>query len=271
MALVFSTAALAVVGGSPDSTHTYVGAAIQHQVQTGVDGTELCTGFVITATKFVTAAHCFDPNGDPITVTFDENAIVDGKPNPDAHFVAGTVVNDPDYCSNCGHGGTPQNDVAVITLSEAQSGPFAQLPPIGYDDTLPKNQLVDVVGYGVQSFAKKSPTAFGTRQIAVTTTENAGANSDAYLKLDGDPGACFGDSGGPDLQHGTNLALAINTFTTGGSTCKGATFSQRADVPAIQAFILGASVAAGGSGSGGHSGQSGHSSPGDYFLDYFRS
>jgi secreted trypsin-like serine protease len=260
-ALIFSAGALAVVGGTPDTTHTYVGGAIQQQLFDGAPGTELCTGFLVSATKFVTAAHCFIPNDQPIYVTFDQDVR-----SEESTFVEGTVVNHPLYCAGCGKGQTPMNDVAVITLSEPQPGPYAELPPLGYDDTLRKKQPVDIVGYGVQAFEKKTPSAFGTRMIATTTTKKTGASTaDGYLKLEGDPGACFGDSGGPDLESGTARVLAINTFAKGGATCKGATYSQRADTPEIQAFILATPAPPAGS-DGGHGPRGSHVRTGSFVV-----
>jgi secreted trypsin-like serine protease len=219
-ALAATGGAFAVVGGEADTTHTYVGAALQHQVQNGVSGNEHCSGFLISATKIVTAAHCFQPQpgGDPIYVTFDANSL-----DPSAHFVqAVSVVN-----------ASPPLDIAMITLSagDAQPGPYAS------PGTADPKDLLDVVGYGVETLSHKVPTSFGTRQVATTKTAVAGSLSDVFLKLLADPGVCLGDSGGPALIQGTNTVVAVNVGSNGNPNCNGISYSLRLDSPGVQQFI----------------------------------
>jgi hypothetical protein len=240
-ALCVVGSAFPVVGGTADETHPYVGAAIQFQTRGGQSGYELCSGFLISPTKFVTAAHCFDPRptAAPIQVTFDR---VDA---PAPHVltainpIPGTIVNNPAFCPACGKSGTPLNDVAVITLATPQTGRGqATLPGLGSNDALGSGQAVDVVGYGWSDVSHKAPTAFGTRQVATTRTAGAGVLGDNYLALLTGPGACQGDSGAPDLIG--NVAVALTTFGNGNPDCNGIQYSQRLDLPAIQSFIAGA-------------------------------
>ena len=92
------------------------------------------------------------------------------------------------------------------------------------------------VGYGVQGFSGKSATAVGTRESATTTVKGNGALSAEFIKLLGSPGACFGDSGGPDLVNG-NTMVAITSFTGGNPHCNGVTYSERVDTTAALTFI----------------------------------
>jgi Trypsin len=219
-ALCVAGSALPIVGGMADSSHTYVGAALQTQVHDGRTGTQLCSGALVSPTVFVTAAHCF-PEGSSVNVTFSS----DFK-SPSAVFVTGTA-----------HDST-NADIAVIVLDTPVTDVgVAQLPTLGYDATLPNNQLVDVVGYGVEEFDHRIPLAISTgpRQVATTPVKNAGNLRDQSLKLLADPGACFGDSGGPNLVHGTDTLVAITT--EGNSNCKGVSFALRVDTPVARDFL----------------------------------
>jgi len=212
--------AFAIVGGMADTSHTYVGAALQTQVHDGHAGTQLCSGALVSSTAFVTAAHCF-PDGSSVRVTFS----ADFKAT-DATFVTGTA-----------HDST-EADIAVIVLDTPVTDVgVAQLPTLGFDAMLPNNQLVDVVGYGVEDFDHRVPLAASTgpRQVATTPVKSAGNLGDQSLKLLADPGACFGDSGGPNLVHGTSTLVAITS--SGNSNCKGVSFALRVDTPVVRAFL----------------------------------
>src|SRR5437016_3314456 len=101
-ALCAAGSAYPVTGGMTDTAHPYVGAAIQFQTHGTQTGYELCSGFLVSPTKFVTAAHCFDtrPGAAPISVTFDR--VDHPEPGQSGPLVAvnpisGTVQLDPDY------------------------------------------------------------------------------------------------------------------------------------------------------------------------------
>lgn len=214
---VSAASASALVGGRPDTTHNYVGAAITVTPQ----GTELCSGVLVGPTTFVTAAHCIIP-GFPVFVVMRPTA----APPVDAVGV-GHV---PDFWVHGGSGlsSSDRNDVAVVTLQNALPGPYAQLPSAGYDDKLPNNQAVDVLGYGL--------TNPGIRQIASAKVINGGGVvAPWFLKISAGT-MCNGDSGGPVLQAGTDLVLAINSYGASAS-CAAVGYAQRLDTPDVLAFI----------------------------------
>jgi hypothetical protein len=66
-------------------------------------------------------------------------------------------------------------------------------------------------------------------------------HSDEFLRLalnkpGGSGGTCFGDSGGPDLQGGTDTVLGVNSYVTN-VNCAGVGYSQRIDVPEVLDWI----------------------------------
>ena len=237
-----SGAAFGVVGGVADGTvHPYVGAA--ELPVTG--GFELCSGSLVSATVFVTAAHCF-PDGSTVQVSFDPDVTAGSG----AVWHSGTVHVEPGFCLGCGQGlpGADTNDLAVVVLDApgAPQSRYAELPDTGLVDELANNQRLDVLGYGVQSFQPpKTPVAFGTRQIAESKVIGGGGELGAeFLKHSSDPGQgqggqCFGDSGGPDLLQGTDTMVAVTSFGSGNPICNGAAYSERLDRPSALAFIRG--------------------------------
>lgn len=246
--LAITSAASAITNGQPDGDgHPYVGVAIQ-PIPDMPGYVEVCSGSAISATRFVTAAHCFDPSR-PVYVSFKS-----GPPlSLHKDFTRGTFYPDPDWCLGCGGGaglpGFDTHDVAVIALNKhVNPGGFASLPSAGLVDSLPMGTDVDLVGYGVQGFVRgggqPDQIFLFTRYFAPTVLVASNDTiSTEFIKLQANPskgtgGICFGDSGGPDLLGGTNTILAVNSYVTNGN-CAGVTYSNRIDLPDILDFIRG--------------------------------
>jgi Trypsin len=252
--LAFNGSAGAIIGGTPDNTHTYVGMAD--------NGPFVCTATLISPRIMVTAAHCFsdsasqfgtDAGGHPrVEVTFDQQGFFT---QPAPTFWLGTYYSNPDWCVGCKHGlpGFDTNDEAIIVLDTAQSRGLAVLPALGFDETLRTGTALDISGYGVQHFGKpdpcdpnckKQPDAFFTRMKATANLLNVGKGKQGeFVKISGNTsqnkgGQCFGDSGGPLFLAGTNKMIAETTFGTNGQ-CAGVGYDTRLDTASAQNFIFG--------------------------------
>jgi hypothetical protein len=230
-ALTTVTPVMTITNGQPDGNrHPYVGLAIQFVPNSNLIA--VCSGSALSETRFLTAAHCFDPSL-PVLVTYKST-----PPYSLANdFTQGTFYPSDTY------------DVAVIVLDEpSDPGAFAALPTAGLVDTLPMMTEVDIVGYGVQGFIRgggRPGQVFQlTRYFAPSQLiQSNDVISGQFIKLTANPskgtgGICFGDSGGPDILSGTNIILAVNSFVTN-SNCSGVTYSQRIDLPEVLAFITG--------------------------------
>jgi hypothetical protein len=242
LALVATATAFAVVNGSPDNgRHPYVGMAIWAPDGNPAHGFELCSGSLVSATVFVTAAHCF-PEGAHVIVDLEEDAFGDLHTQY-PHAAPGVAHPDPNWTSlGNGLSQSDRNDLAVVKLLgpglPQPNGRYARLPARGYDDTLPGNQAVEIVGYGIQT---QKPVTFGSRFDApAKIVPGGGATGSEFLKISSSEGqggtTCNGDSGGPDLQAGTDLMLAISSYGPS-ATCKAVAYSQRMDTPEALRFV----------------------------------
>jgi len=234
----------AVTNGQPDGNgHPYVGVAIQ-PIPSMPGFVTVCSGTALSAKKFLTASHCFDPS-QPVFVSYKS-----GPPLSLAKdFTQGTFHPNPSWCEGCGAGlpGFDSHDVAVIILDKrANPDGFGTLPAANLVDSLPMGTAVDLVGYGVQGFVRgggqPEQVFLFTRYFAPSVlVQSNNVQSTEFIKLQANPsqgtgGTCFGDSGGPDLLGGTNTVLAVNSYVTNGN-CSGVTYSNRVDKQDILDFI----------------------------------
>ncbi len=165
----------------------------------------------------------------------------------------------PDFCNPCGPGLNrfAFRDLGVVTLNGSLSvSRYADLPEAGLVDTLPNKAPFDFVGYGVQ-FQEQIPGAFlpkpppfyrwaGPRQRMFAPGELVSqnyTNNEEYIRFSLNPsrgkgGTCFGDSGGPDLNGGTDTVMGVNSYVTN-INCSGVGYSQRVDIPDVLEWING--------------------------------
>jgi hypothetical protein len=241
-----ATRVMTVTNGQPDGNrHPYVGVAIQF-IPDMPGFVTVCSGSALSDDRFLTAAHCFDP---------DREVFVSYKSGPPfilaIDFTQGVFNPHPDWCLGCGPGlpGFDTHDVAVISLNAPRNpGGFAALPSVGLVDVLPMRTEVDIVGYGVQGFVRgggqPQEIFLFTRYFAPSLLiQSNNVQSVEFIKLTANPskgrgGTCFGDSGGPDLLGGTNIVLAVNSYVTNGN-CAGVTYSNRIDLQDVLDFING--------------------------------
>jgi len=236
-----TTRVMTVTNAQPDGNrHPYVGLMIQ-PIPDMPGFVRVCSGAALSSTKFLTAAHCADPN-DFVFVSYDA-----GLPFPSG-FTPGVFAAHPDWCFGCAPGvpGADTRDVAVVTLlAPRDPGAFAALPSAGLVDTLAMRSRVDLVGYGAYGFVRGGGQPgqlldFTRRFAPSLLVQSNNVASTEFIKLTANPaaggGVCFGDSGGPDLLSGTNTVLAVNSYVVNGN-CAGVTYSNRVDLPDVLSFI----------------------------------
>jgi V8-like Glu-specific endopeptidase len=225
-------AALAVTNGGPDGNgHPNVGAVLAPHAYS--DGTwTTCSGTLISATVFLTAAHC-DQGISTVNVTFASDYVAGVSKT-----YAGAWRADPRYR---GAQSDPY-DVAVIVFAKAVKGIApARLPKAGSLDSLRHGDPITSVGYGAQSVTMGAGGAtfhYQDTRFVATGTVNTVTPSWIRASMNpakGDGGTCYGDSGGPNFLGDTNIVAG--TTITGDAVCRATNVDYRLDTESARSFL----------------------------------
>ncbi|MFF4228399.1 trypsin-like serine protease [Streptomyces sp. NPDC001820] len=221
----------------------------------------VCSGTMIDADTFLTAAHCTTdwPANVKFYVSLDQDvqggldkaaAEHPGDPAAVARAVAvqGTAHSHPDYPGPA----SDNHDISVVELPAAQvkarwTFTPATLPKAGALDALGPQGLNDtpffVAGYGTQE-AVRGPGGHthpggGVRMKAPVGFD---ALNNAWVRLamtapQGNGGACYGDSGGPNFATLEGKRTLVATTITGDGPCYATNVSYRLDTPGARAFL----------------------------------
>jgi trypsin len=226
-----------IVNGTLDgSAHPYVGT-LAIRLPSGA-WSRRCTGSLIAPSVFLTAGHCvadaLDLPQGAFGVTFDPTF------TPTAQVVAGSAVLHPEF---------PATDVAVVVLEEPVTDlGYVVLPGPRLLDVLARRgelagQRVTLVGYGMADATAggRVRVGAGVRRVAEAEIDSlAYAERGEWLHLRTSPipglgGACYGDSGSPNLFAGTTLLAGITSW--GSPDCNATFFAQRIDVESARSFL----------------------------------
>lgn len=186
-----------------------------------------CTGTLIEADTVITAAHCVSgPGADDTLVVYgaDDVTVSDDK---QAHRVYAiethpdhTQFSCPDVWMKCPiTDETAWNDVAIIVLRDPIKGATCApiLPKSRFEDVLPIGSAVRIAGYG-QNWVDESSKLYAADVPVVLRTSH---EIEIGLDEEGEPGACFGDSGGPAyvLDAGHIAVTGITSRSAFQATC----------------------------------------------------
>ncbi|MEU6853224.1 trypsin-like serine protease [Actinacidiphila alni] len=266
MLSTFPAAAINSYNASPAPERTEVGALIVRWDDDADPATPdrvdwECSGTMIDRDTFLTAGHCTSdwPAGARFYVSLDQDVQSaldsaaaahpgDSPAVAAAAGVEGAARTDPGYP---GPSADP-HDIAVIQLPAAAvaarwSFTPAVLPTAGELDGLGPRQLdatpFDVVGYGTQE-AERGPggqthPGGGTRMKAPVGFD---ALNPSWVRLamtqpQGNGGACYGDSGGPNFAAPAGRPVLVATTITGDSPCYATNVAYRLDTPAARSFL----------------------------------
>ncbi|TGB08576.1 trypsin-like serine protease [Streptomyces palmae] len=268
LALIAQTPASAInsYNATPAPERTEVGALIATWDDDADPATPdrvdwVCSGTMVDRDTFLTAAHCTTdwPDNVRFFVSLDQDvqsaldkasAAHPGDPAAVAAEVAvpGTAHTHPTYPGPA----SDTHDIAVIQLPAAQLANRwqftpAKLPTAGLFDRLGPQGLnstdFTVAGYGTQE-AQRGPGGQTHPGGGVRMKAPVGFNAvnDAWLRLSmnasqGNGGACYGDSGGPNFAIVNGTRLLSSTTITGDGPCYATNVTYRLDTPGARDFL----------------------------------
>jgi hypothetical protein len=253
---------------TPAPERTEVGALVATWDNDGNPATPdrvdwVCSGTMVDSNTFLTAAHCTAPDTWPPNVRFyvsldqDVQAGLDaataahpGDPTAIAQAVGveGTAYTEPGFPGNS----SDAHDVAVIELPAAAVAARwtftpATLPTAGQLDKLGPRALNGtsfvVAGYGTQESARgpggQTHPGGGVRMKAPVTFD---ALNKTWVRLamtepQGNGGACYGDSGGPNFAVLGGKLVLVATTITGDTPCYATNVTYRMDTPTARTFL----------------------------------
>jgi secreted trypsin-like serine protease len=231
--------AAAITNGSLDGNdHPYVGLLAAGD---GAGHTWLCSGTLISARVFVTAGHCTYGANGPVRV-YMSDAPQGGTD------VTGTAYTVPGFDP----GAFWLHDVGVVVLhSSVTLTKYGSLPaPDALDGLKPgAHTTFTTLGYGVQKYFPDQGASSGKDQwtpvrmvadphLVTIGNPSLGAQSMVVSANAATGGACYGDSGGPNLLGNSNTIAAITSFAKS-PTCGGTSGVFRLDQPDVLAWIAG--------------------------------
>jgi V8-like Glu-specific endopeptidase len=221
VALAMAAPAGAILNGQPDTAHPYVGILV-----TVADGQRVpvCSGFLVSPTVFVTAAHCVYLLGDdPAYVSFAQNF------TSSSSLRSGTAVPNPAFSPD-----SNAHDIALVVLDRpASNRGSAELPDVDLLSGSARKDSLTVVGYGASAFKRGmaiSPLVRNYGLAELSKLEKGGFD----LKMSS--GICYGDSGGPVLLGDSDVVVGINSFVTS-NRCAANAYAFRVDTPESLAFL----------------------------------
>lgn len=254
--LLVSPKTSAITFGFVDSSNTFknVGAFVVKSPTTG-EIFPICSGTMITANVFLTAAHCtavytqdFAREGFTAFVSLDQSIPFGSlTTNKTVLLPVAHVVTNPNFSPAQSDSG----DIGALILERNVRGVTpATLPACNLLDQLVaqnglKTATFTNVGYGVQNRVVSGGVPFFQDLNPIPrmfSFSSFNSLNGGYLRLSqnastGNGGTCFGDSGGPNFMTVDGQQTIVAITITGDSVCRSTNVDYRLDTVSAQGFL----------------------------------